>query len=51
MATMPKPSIKGTRPSMEEAVPIEMAMIKVTVIGPVATPPESKAIDTKVRFV
>ena len=46
-ATRPNPSIIGLRPSIVDATPSAIANIKVAVIGPVVTLPESKAIAIK----
>ncbi|CCZ85699.1 unknown [Firmicutes bacterium CAG:631] len=43
IATMPKPPSKTSIPSIKHA-PIAKGKIKPAVIGPDATPPESKAI-------
>src|SRR5690606_19628027 len=44
-ATSPNPSVKGSRPWKALAAPTDTARVKVTVTGPVATPPESKAME------
>lgn len=45
-ATRPKLSSWDSRSPRMEAMPMPKAIIKGTVIGPVVTPPESKATDT-----
>src|SRR5690606_3124800 len=46
-ATSPKPAMTGSAPGIARAAPRATAAMKVTVMGPVATPPESKAMDVK----
>ena len=46
-ATSPKLSSAACRSLRMAAIPIPRAMIKGTVIGPVVTPPESKATARK----
>src|SRR5690606_7595954 len=46
-AISPKPSTRGSLPSITDAAPTATDIRNVTAIGPVATPPASKDIPTK----
>ena len=50
-AIIPKLSIMGSRPGRTSPTPSATAIINVTVIGPVATPPASNATEVKVGDV